>query len=260
MGCGWSFGAACRTSRRRRPRVLTPGEGAVEQTSVSPDGRFLFYATNAGDIERRHVWKVPTAGGAGRAADAGRDDRDVLRPRWRQARVAVLGGDAKRPFGVGLVPASGGAAEIHLPVAGRVSDRRARSMPQLVRDEGADGTRDSQSAVPAEGPEAGREAAGDRVRARRSGAADAARLPLHALLPRRLRRQSVAGEPRLRRDVGQLPQRHRLRQVVPHGAEHRRARQRRVPGRARRRQVPAVARRTSIRTASASGACPTAAC
>jgi len=43
--------------------VLTPGEGAVEQTSVSPDGRFLFYATNAGAIERRHVWKVPTAGG-----------------------------------------------------------------------------------------------------------------------------------------------------------------------------------------------------
>ena len=48
----------------RAPMMLTPGEGAVEQTSLSPDGRFLFYATNAGDIERRHVWKVPTAGGA----------------------------------------------------------------------------------------------------------------------------------------------------------------------------------------------------
>ena len=46
------------------PAMLTPGDGAVEQTAVSPDGRFLFYATNAGDIERRHVWKVPTAGGA----------------------------------------------------------------------------------------------------------------------------------------------------------------------------------------------------
>jgi Tol biopolymer transport system component len=45
------------------PVVLTPGEGAVEQTAVSPDGGFLYYATNAGDIERRHVWKVPTAGG-----------------------------------------------------------------------------------------------------------------------------------------------------------------------------------------------------
>ena len=48
-----------------------------------------------------------------------------------------------------------------------------------------------------------------------------------------VRGQRVAGEPGLRRDVGQLPQRRRLRQVVPQRAEHRRARQRRVPGRAR---------------------------
>ena len=54
--------------------------------------------------------------------------------------------------------------------------------------------------------------------------------------------QSVAGEPGLRRDVGELPQRHRLRPIVPHGAEHRRQRQRRVSGRAGRRQVPADAR------------------
>ena len=43
--------------------------------------------------------------------------------------------------------------------------------------------------------------------------------------------------------VGELSQRHRLRPLVPHGAEHRRPRQRRVSGRAGRREVSAVAAR-----------------
>src|SRR5207244_7249200 len=33
------------------PIVLTPGDGAVEQTALSADGKYLFYSTNAGDIE-----------------------------------------------------------------------------------------------------------------------------------------------------------------------------------------------------------------
>jgi hypothetical protein len=36
-----------RWSTRRCPRI----------------GKTLFYTTNAGDIERRHIWKVPTAEG-----------------------------------------------------------------------------------------------------------------------------------------------------------------------------------------------------
>ena len=90
---------------------------------MSPDGRFLFYATNAGDIERRHVWKVPTAGGAAEPLTKG-ETIETYPAALASGRVAVLGGDAKRPFGVGLVPAAGGAREIHLPVAGAVSDRR----------------------------------------------------------------------------------------------------------------------------------------
>ena len=93
------------------PVTLTPGEGAVEQMSVSKDGKYLFYATNAGDIERRHVWKVPTAGG--RAEQLTRGDTIETYPAALASgrQVAVLGGDAKRPFGVGLVPSSGGEAK-----------------------------------------------------------------------------------------------------------------------------------------------------
>ena len=88
---------------------------------------YLFYATNAGDIERRHVWKVPTAGGDAEPGDEGRDDRNVSGRAGLGQHVAVLGGDATRPFGVGIVPASGGAANIHLPSRWPVSRWTRRS-------------------------------------------------------------------------------------------------------------------------------------
>ena len=56
--------AAPSTSAGRRtdkPVDLTPGDGQVETTGLSHDGKTLYYATNADDIERRHIWKVPTS-------------------------------------------------------------------------------------------------------------------------------------------------------------------------------------------------------
>jgi dipeptidyl aminopeptidase/acylaminoacyl peptidase len=119
------------------PVVLTPGEGAVEQTAVSPDGRFLYYATNAGDIERRHVWKVPTAGGAAEALTKG-ETIETYPAALASGRVAVLGGDAKRPFGVGLVPAAGGAAKYIYPSLSQFP-LDAEVVPQLVITKAADG-------------------------------------------------------------------------------------------------------------------------
>ena len=120
------------------PVVLTPGEGAVEQTSVSPDGRFLFYATNAGDIERRHVWKVPTAGGTAEQLTRG-ETIETYPAALASGRVAILGGDAKRPFGVGLVPAAGGAAKYIYPSLAQFPID-AEVTPQLVMTKAADGT------------------------------------------------------------------------------------------------------------------------
>src|SRR5207244_4734398 len=46
------------------PISLTPQEGQIESFGYSPDGRYLYYGTNATDIERRHLWRVPVAGGS----------------------------------------------------------------------------------------------------------------------------------------------------------------------------------------------------
>ena len=49
-----------------QPVLLTTTDGLIEdQTSVafSQDSKTLYYCTNARDIERRHIWAVPVAGG-----------------------------------------------------------------------------------------------------------------------------------------------------------------------------------------------------
>jgi dipeptidyl aminopeptidase/acylaminoacyl peptidase len=46
-----------------QPKLLTPGECEAEQWSFSPDRKMVFFNSNCGDIDRRHLWTVPIAGG-----------------------------------------------------------------------------------------------------------------------------------------------------------------------------------------------------
>jgi dipeptidyl aminopeptidase/acylaminoacyl peptidase len=47
-----------------KPTLLTPGECEAEQWSFSPDRKTVFFNSNCGDIDRRHLWTVNVAGGA----------------------------------------------------------------------------------------------------------------------------------------------------------------------------------------------------
>src|SRR5262249_30734315 len=106
-----------------------------------PDGKWLVYTTNAGDIERRHIWKVPTAGGTDAAQQLTRGDSIETYPVVLASgkQIAVLGGDATHPFGVGLVPGGGGAARYVYPSLNRFPVD-AEVVPQLVMTKAADGT------------------------------------------------------------------------------------------------------------------------
>ena len=97
------------------PVALTPGDGMVENIGLSADGNWLFYTTNAGDIDRRHIWKAPTAGG--QAVQVTKGDSIETYPAVLASgkQVAVLSADAKRPQSVGIVAAEGGAANVVFP-------------------------------------------------------------------------------------------------------------------------------------------------
>jgi dipeptidyl aminopeptidase/acylaminoacyl peptidase len=47
-----------------KPTLLTPGEFDVEDASLSADKLSVLLASNQDDIDRRHVWEVPVAGGS----------------------------------------------------------------------------------------------------------------------------------------------------------------------------------------------------
>jgi dipeptidyl-peptidase 4 len=84
------------------PVSLTPQSGQIETFALSNDGRYLYYGTNAEDIERRHIWRVPTAGGDPvqiTKGDGIEHDPVVLAS---GKRIAVLSADARRPQSVGL--------------------------------------------------------------------------------------------------------------------------------------------------------------
>lgn len=52
--------------------LLTPGNNfEVEDVAVSHDGKTLIYTSNQNDIDRRHIWEVPIAGGTPKAVTQG---------------------------------------------------------------------------------------------------------------------------------------------------------------------------------------------
>jgi len=97
------------TSPLREPLELTPGAGMVEQVAFSADGRFLYYATNIGDIDRRHLWRVPIAGGEPEQLTEGEMIETYPAVLASGRQVALLRAGPKRPQSVALVDAGGGS-------------------------------------------------------------------------------------------------------------------------------------------------------
>ena len=46
------------------PKLLTPGECEVEQWSFAADKKTVFFNSNCGDVDRRHIWSVSISGGS----------------------------------------------------------------------------------------------------------------------------------------------------------------------------------------------------
>jgi len=90
-----------------QPIQLTTTKGIIEDATAaafSKDGKTLFYCTNTDDIDRRHIWSVPVAGGKPVQVTAGVGIENVPAPLSSGTQVAVLSSDAKRPLSVALWP------------------------------------------------------------------------------------------------------------------------------------------------------------
>ncbi len=132
------------------PVRLTATDGLIEdRTSValSADGRTLFYCTNAGDVERRHVWAVPVAGGTPVRVTTGIGIETSPTPLASGTLLATFSADWKMPQSLGLwalgaggiPPSAAPAQRIVFPTALAGFPADAHVEPQLVLTKAADG-------------------------------------------------------------------------------------------------------------------------
>ncbi len=147
-----------------KPVLLTTTDGLIEdQTSValSADGKTFYYCTNAKDIDRRHIWAVPVAGGTPRQVTGGIGIETWPTPLASGKQLATQSADWKRPQSIGVwnagVRVDADGAEVGVPdgcAAEELPDRPARRADG-GDDKAADGVDVLQPAVPAEGLQAG---------------------------------------------------------------------------------------------------------
>jgi dipeptidyl-peptidase 4 len=121
------------------PLALTPGEGMVENTWMSSDGKFLYYSTNAGDIDRRHIWKVATAGGAAVQLTTGEGSETYPAVLASGHKVAALSAAARQPQSVALLSANGGKPQVIFPTLTKTFPTDAHVSPESVILKAEDG-------------------------------------------------------------------------------------------------------------------------
>jgi dipeptidyl aminopeptidase/acylaminoacyl peptidase len=95
------------------PVLLTTTDGIVEDATayaISKDGKTFFYCTNTGDIDRRHIWSVPVAGGTPAQITTGQGIENVPAPLASGKYVATMSADAVRPMGIGVWPSTTSSA------------------------------------------------------------------------------------------------------------------------------------------------------
>jgi dipeptidyl aminopeptidase/acylaminoacyl peptidase len=93
--------------------LLTPGDYMAEYISLSPDGRWLLFAANAGgdrfDIERRHVVRVPVDRAEPKVMTPGTGNEWTPFVTGGGGTIAYISATAQRPPLVTVMPVNGGS-------------------------------------------------------------------------------------------------------------------------------------------------------
>ena len=125
-----------------KPTLLTTTDGIIEDatsSSLSKDGKTFYYTTNTGDIDRRHVWAVPTEGGTPKQISTGKGIETFPMAFASGTRLAALTADARRPQSVGIVTVGTGDQRVIYPTLSADFPLEAHVEPQAITLKAADG-------------------------------------------------------------------------------------------------------------------------
>ncbi len=121
--------------------VLTPGEGMVENAALSGDGATLYYATNAADRDRRHIWKVAAAGGEAVQITTGAEIETYPAALASGKTIAVFSAGTARPQSVAVVPVDSGTPNVIFPKLASTFPAADHVAPQNVTLTAEDGVK-----------------------------------------------------------------------------------------------------------------------
>ena len=117
------------------PVMLTTTNGLIEDATsaaLSRDGKTLYYSTNANDIEKRHIWAVPTEGGTPKQISTDDGIETSPQPLASGKQLAVLYFGVAQPASVGLVSTAGGATRVVYPMLAADFPKAEHVTPQIV--------------------------------------------------------------------------------------------------------------------------------
>lgn len=104
------------------PTLLTPGDFEVFSANLSADRRRIVYSSNQDDLDHRHLWNVPVAGGTPAPVTTGQTIAD-LPVFTSDGSIAFLNADAKNPMRPAVVAQSAGRF-------GAAQDIAAQTIPE----------------------------------------------------------------------------------------------------------------------------------
>ena len=123
-----------------KPVLLTTTDGMIEtatDVALSADGKAFYYCTNATDIERRHIWSVPVAGGQPSMVTTGSGIETYPAPLASGKMLATISATWNMPNSVGIwqTPSS---QKIVYPTSRPGFPQDSHVEPQLVKTQPAD--------------------------------------------------------------------------------------------------------------------------
>jgi dipeptidyl aminopeptidase/acylaminoacyl peptidase len=128
------------TDPAAKPVQIISTDGIIEDATswiLSQDGTTFYYSTNAGDIDRRHIWSVPVSGGTPKQVTTGSGIETYPAPLASGKTLATLSATWNMPQSIGIW-ASPSAQKVVFPATRPGFPMDAHVEPQSVITEPAD--------------------------------------------------------------------------------------------------------------------------
>jgi len=117
---------------------LTPGEFEVQNVALSPDRKTVYYTSNQGDMDRRHLWEVSVGGGSAKQITHG-DGIETAPVVISDGTMALLRSDAHLPMRAAVVAENGEMHDLAAQLIAAEFPAAKLVVPQQVIFNSADG-------------------------------------------------------------------------------------------------------------------------